>query len=174
MYQMLAQCNLDTFISKITEFKDAKQVVFWDQFSYCKTSKPYIITKHDDEIIMLFGGFHDGGCDLYRDFYFDEDDKITYVGPDDEYVDYVNYDEFDKKPLISMTHDEFKNLLASERKIHGNINVVLWEQAQYVKFDNLSDLFEQKNDILYVGGFHHNADVFKDIPENVHFEELVY
>lgn len=171
---MLAQCNLDTFISKINEFKDAKQVVFWDQFSYCKTSKPYIITKHNDQIIMLFGGFHDGNCELYRQFYFEEENKDTYVDLDNEYVDYVNYDKFDKKPLISMTTKEFTDLLMNERKIHGNINVVLWEQAQYIKFNNLSDLFKQKNDVLYVGGFHHNADAFEDIPEDVHFKQLVY
>ena len=166
----IVQCKLSELISKINEFKEYKDVVFWDQFSYCETKLPYCITNDPNDSkkkIILFGGFHDGCCDKYRDFYFDEKDKCECVNGEIE-----EYKKFGENPLVSTTTHDLIEALCNEQKKYGDVDVVIWEQAQYVKFSNLAYMFLVKNDMLYIGGFHHNGDAYIEMQKSVHFKKI--
>lgn len=57
------------------------------------------------------------------------------------------------------------NELEKIKSTYGNLNVILWDQEQVVKFNHYSEMFQIIDGRLFVGGFHVNGVEFISPPE---------
>lgn len=71
----------------------------------------------------------------------------------------------DLQSLTSTTISSLIETLKKYKEAHGDVGVAFWDQNVVFKYNDAEKTFyfSKDKDILYLGGFHHNADEYIDI-----------
>jgi hypothetical protein len=76
---------------------------------------------------------------------------------------------------INISQHSLSNLidiLLQIQQIHGDLDVVYWDQQQAVRFDDIETMIQINNKKVYFGGFHVNGTEFYELDNDLNVKPI--